>query len=290
VRRARPPQFDQREVSGVFFDNVFSVLAGDRPARLSGGQSQIASEENGGPAPPSELADNASGWSRLVSGQTIEDEVKGIKQNLDQSLSSLRRFLGEGRLRCRDDFALLAFLFAVVHEYQGDIRWKRDARAASGVFAKASADCAESSPAAYEQAKQRRADLQDLLDGNSLPGSTGAMANDWPRIVDRSTLMKRLQSAEQERLLPSTAHVGELAKHRDTVIHEAEMVAIIGEVLLQPDMEYADDEEYAGLAATMRDAASRIVEAAGQGDAEQARASAGQVSQSCSACHDTYRL
>ena len=76
---------------------------------------------------------------------------------------------------------------------------------------------------------------------------------------------------------------------RAEVLHEAEIVAIMSELLTKPEMEDGDDEDYAGYANKMRDAAREIVEGVKLNDYERARKAIGAVDQACTECHELYR-
>ena len=73
------------------------------------------------------------------------------------------------------------------------------------------------------------------------------------------------------------------------LLHEVEMVALIGEAIQRPDHEYHDDDTYRGYAAEMRDAAVKARAAARRSDYAAARAAVGELKKSCDTCHGDYR-
>jgi cytochrome c556 len=81
----------------------------------------------------------------------------------------------------------------------------------------------------------------------------------------------------------------EFQKQVQRFIHEAEIVAAIGEVIMQPDFECHDDATYRGFASTLRDAAAMARDAAQKNDFESARTAVGDLKKSCNACHGDYR-
>ena len=75
----------------------------------------------------------------------------------------------------------------------------------------------------------------------------------------------------------------------EKLLHEAELVATIGEAIQRPDYEYHDDDTYRGYAAAMRDAAIKARDAALKSDYDAARTAVGVLKKSCDSCHGDYR-
>jgi cytochrome c556 len=100
--------------------------------------------------------------------------------------------------------------------------------------------------------------------------------------------MSRLEAAENT-IGGAVASKGDFDKQVETLLHEVEMVAVIGEAIQQPDFEYHDDDTYRGYAAGMRDSAVKARDAAKKGDYDGVRAAVGELKKSCEACHGDYR-
>ena len=64
------------------------------------------------------------------------------------------------------EFSVLAALFAVAAEYDGDVRWKDAAAALRDVFARAGHNCKVGTDQTFQEATQRKQDLADLISGN----------------------------------------------------------------------------------------------------------------------------
>ena len=93
----------------------------------------------------------------------------------------------------------------------------RDALARAGV------NCKVGSDASYQEAKARFVDLETLIRGGSVDLAPPDGDAVWPRVADRSTLMTRLEAAQQERLAASTASADAFAENLATVTHEADI-------------------------------------------------------------------
>ncbi len=289
--RAKPPEFNPDDFEGVFFSNLFEEgLVGKRPDKI-----QRKPPQGNGPRPgPNEGPGNVGSsaeyaWSKIISASTLEDEVKSLKLKVDQDVTTPAKFAGRGYKASRKNFSTLALVFAIVGEYDGDVRWKEDAPLARDYFARAAANCKVGSQQAFNEAKLRKQDLQDLIGGSSLSGTVTPAAAKWDTVVDRNPLMQRLESAIQDKLQPMTASKSEFSANNDQVLHEAEFVAAISEVLLMDGMDDADDQDYLDYTKRMKQAALEVVAAVKTNDHNKATSAVGRINKSCSECHETYR-
>jgi cytochrome c556 len=107
-------------------------------------------------------------------------------------------------------------------------------------------------------------------------------------VAGRPALMNRLEAAEAG-IGAAVASKADFDRQVDRLLHDAEMVAAIGEAIQQPDFEYHDDDSYRGYSAGMRDAALRIRDACLKKNYEAARSAASELKKSCDACHGDYR-
>lgn len=291
AKRIAPPKFNPAEVSQVFFPDVFSKLQGERPASPTANAAAApgaTATVTPGSAPA--VAGGAGGWSKLISSGTIEDEIKSIKLEVDKNVTTPSDFAGRGHKIIRREFSILAMLFAVIAEYDGDVRFKKDAATARDLFARTANNTkAGGNTNVFSEVKLRKTDLDDLLSGSSLAAQPAGDAPEWGVIIDRSPLMQRLEAIYQERLAKSLASKEEFTKQNETVLHDAELVAVMAAVLTKPGMSDADDESYAGFANSMKAAASEIADAVKLNNYDQARAAGGKIDKACSQCHEAYR-
>ena len=133
VRRAEPPKLK----GDVFYADAFKEgLVGERPADLNKAVAAVASSAAGNavssvPSASSTAVSSAGsgGWSGLISAATIEDSIKWLKQQVDKEITTLSDFKGKGHKLARRDYSMLAMLFGIAGEYEGDVRWKKDAAA-----------------------------------------------------------------------------------------------------------------------------------------------------------------
>ncbi len=279
---------------GTFFEDVFTEgVIGERPnltnvAKSSGsGGGPPAGAEAGGEAPTG----GVFAWSKLISASTLEDEVKHSKLILEQEVGTPSQFAGSGYPAARKQMSVLAMMFGIIGEYDGDVRWKKDGPAARDVFGRTAANCKVGTIQVFNEAKQRKIDLEDLLNGSGLKGRTvesEAKAN-WKQVTDRAPLMQRLEICQQQKMQPWIGSKGEFADHSEELYHEAQLVAAFSEILLKEGMEDADDADYANFAKRMRQAALDVVDAVKTNNYDKARAAVGEIDKSCTECHQDYR-
>jgi len=285
-QRAKPPKFGN-EVNRIFFEDVFSKLQGERPANP--GAARVAAPTSAGPA-GDETGGSSYAWSKMISSSTIENEIKAIKLNVDKSVTTPSEFAGRGHKQVRRDFSILAAMFGIIGEYDGDVRWKKMGPAARDVFARTARNTkAGGNTNTYNESKQRKTDLQDLLGGANWQGEAEQVDADWSAVCDRGPLMQRLDRGFEGKMNGWISNKAEFESNAEDVLHEAEIIAALSEVLTKEGMEEADDETYAELANRMKQAALSIVAAVKQNDYDQARQAAGEVKKACTECHEFYR-
>ncbi|WP_146529018.1 hypothetical protein [Novipirellula artificiosorum] len=289
-RRAKPPTFDATDTQGVFFPSLEEALRGQRPTWSSVRQSsQDAAEASVQPnnSVPSDDPNGAFGWNTILSAASIEDEVKRLKLHFDSVVTTPGAFNGGGFQDARLDLSILATLFAVIDEYSGDVRWKDQAATARDLIARTAFNCKAGSTQVYNEAKMRKADLQDLVAGSGLASRASDPETDWSMVVDRSPLM---QYAEQlaEKLKSASRDVASAEQNAEHIRRNAQLLAMVGKVLTREGLDEADDPDYAALSLNMTRAAVAVAEAIDRGSYELGN-EVGAVTQSCDACHEQYR-
>jgi cytochrome c556 len=291
VTRVKRPTFTERDWDGIYFENLFEDgLVGDRPQQLNPGSLPNAQSNEqliAGDGDSTEAAQEFA-WSKVISRATVEDEVKRLQKQLALDVTTPVKFKSE-YAKAHQSYSMLSMLFAIIGEYDQEIRWKNFAAEAQVSFEKAAANARVGTSQSYESCRRRLEDLTEMVRGGNFAGSESPPANlDWSIVVDRSPLMERLQSA-QDRLKLLTASKGEFTRELASVIQEAELVAAISNVLTRENMTDADDEGYVEFANAMNMAALQIVTAGKNNDFDAASRAANITSQSCDNCHSEWR-
>jgi hypothetical protein len=233
--------------------------------------------------------DRSFAWSQLVDSDTLETEIKRIALSLQADLKSPSIFKSGGIRACRRNFSMLAVLFAVIHQFDEDVRWKRDAAALRARFAQSGFHCKVASEDTFAEAKLRRDQLLDLLRGNRPRLEKPAKLENAAQVADRHVLMQRMQRSLKQQLSPRMGNKTVFRAQAKTVGYEAQLLAMLAEWIGREGYDYWDDESYTLQARLLRDAATELAVASRQPDYGRARQAAGRMGQACSNCHEDYR-
>jgi hypothetical protein len=294
VRRAEPPKVERR--SELFFEDAFKeALSGPRPANL--GQPATAVPSSAGnpssaaPGGSSVGSDSAgAGWSRIISAAALEDEIKALKLKIDATVTSPSDYAGKGYKAARRDFTLLALLFGIAGEYDGDVRWKKDAPVARDVLARTAANSKVGTQQVFNEARLRKQELQDLVGGQSpYQGKTADAKAAWPSVCDRPPLMQHLEAIFEPRVKAAVSDEGNFKSSLEKLSHDAEIIAAIGAVLAKEGMADADSDEYKAFCDVLRTSGRDIVEACMTKNYDAASSAVSAIGKSCTDCHELYR-
>jgi hypothetical protein len=293
MKRAKPPHWT-KSVNDAFFTDAREKLSGERPAAGGGGGGGAVAGAAAGGGNDSDGGGASSGgvftWSKLIGPEELEDEIKTMQKQVSENVGTRAPFVGGGYKVSRRQFTELALLFGIIAEYDGEVRWKKDAPSMRDLLARTGFNCKVGTDASYNESKLRKDELETLVRGGSAPSVPGAEAKAvWDKVVGRSPLMQRLEMAQQQGVALMTANADDFKKNVDKVAKEAELIAAIAEVIQREGFEFADDQTYLGFAKQMRDAALEIVQAAKSKNYDPARAASGKIDKACSQCHEGYR-
>jgi hypothetical protein len=181
-------------------------------------------------------------------------------------------------------------LWAAVAEFDEPVRWQDRAAGLRDLFSRAGYNSKAGSDESYSEAVRRRDELVSLVRGQRPDGIADAPRKaDWTHVADRPPLMQRMNTSFQERLGPWVANPREFERNRKEVRHEAQIVALLAEVIQKEGFEFWDDETYCDYAGRLGKAATDAARAADGGDYERTREAVGRMGQACNDCHDGYR-
>jgi hypothetical protein len=288
VKRAKRPVFSAREVNATYFKDLYKeALVGERPVL---GIQMAAGEAASGPGGGGSTGGgDGRDWTSIIAPEVIENEIKSLKLAMDQSISTPVKFAGGGYQDARRQFSELAMLFAIINEHNSEVRWKADSASLRDAFARSAANSKTGSQQTYQEAKQRKQDLADIVGGNSFVGTQATEPeNDWANICDRSPLMERLEEA-LGLVKPALANEAVFQAEVDVLRQEASLIAAMAEVLSLEGMDDAIEEDYTQYAFEMRDGAMEVVEALKLQNYDKAVSGMGAITKACSNCHDEWQ-
>jgi hypothetical protein len=284
-RRAKPPVWTP-DVLDVFFEDAREHLVGERPKPAG----VLANAQTNPAAAPSHAnASQPFAWSQVVSGDALEAEVKRLTTALREPLTNPAKFKAGGYKDCRAHFSVLAVLFGVIAEHDGDVRWKEDAAALRDALARAAMNCKTATDQTFAEAAERRVELEDLVRGQSLGGGKATELEKWSNLAERPLLMQRMETLLEEEISPALGNQSGFERRADEIRQKAELLAMLADVMQREEYEYWDDAGFQELATELRAATAELTKAAASANYEAARAAAGRTSQACSQCHEGYR-
>ena len=279
--RAKPPTWSQ-DVLDAFFDDAREQLVGERP---QAGTSAVS----GHPILPVETfrRDGMIRWSDLVDADTLASEIKRLNIALAAGLSKPAQFKGGGNLDCRRDFGLLAVMFGGIADFDKEVRWQESATTMQRAMLETSQVCKAASDQSYSAAQNVQLLLADLLRGQT--AAPPKLSEKADGLADRTLLMQRMEQALEKNISLSLANAREFRKKKRDIVHEAQLLALLAQVIRQEGYEFTDDETYLNYSDQLREHSRELRRACDESNYEAARAAAGKVSQSCSECHEGYR-
>jgi hypothetical protein len=227
----------------------------------------------------------------LISAETLADEVKTYLPLLTEAVKTPSQFKGNGARGARRYFSMLATVFGIIAQFDGDVRWKSQAAAARQLFARAGFNTKSDNENVLKEARLRLEDLTALVRGETfaVPANVEPQPNYNEQVSNRPPLMWRLEKAYEERLSAWSADAGQFNKNLNAVRHEAEMVAALAQIIQHPSYTDADSESYIEYARALQKAALEIRRAVEQKDFASASSAAGNMRKACDNCHLDYR-
>ena len=286
-RRAPPPPFSEQEINEVFFPSLQEALGGNAPD-LAALRKQMKDAQVTPSAPSSNSKNQGhSTWDGVVSATTLEDEIKRLRLHYDKLVASPGVFRKESKA-IQLDLSALATLFAVITEYPGEVRWKKDAATARDLIARTAVNARTASQQVFNEAKKRKAELQDLVSGTGLSNRKDASENDWSKIAGHALLMSYSEQLIDE-LAQDTRSASSTENHLDEITRRAELLAMLGVIFTKDGMDYAGDEDYDEFSREFTEFSVQTVAAVTRKDIEAVQESVSKIRTRCDACHEVYR-
>ncbi|WP_425395505.1 hypothetical protein [Aeoliella sp.] len=288
--RAKPPGEWPRDVREVFFDDAAQQLVGGRPDYGEVAAARVAAASGGSTSSGGDSGGSGDyAWSKLVDADTLETEIKRQLTPMQPLVATPAAFKGGGYRDCRNRFTWLATLFTVAGDYDGRVRWQDTATALGQLYGRAGANCKVGTDQSFRESQLRVQDLADLVRGGRPDAPEAKPDVGWDQIADRSPLMRRMESCLGEGISPKASDRRALSNNSEDLRHEAQLMALMAEVIMQPGFDYADDESYRNHSTQLRDASVALTQAIDLENFEAAREAIGNMQKACSNCHDEWR-
>lgn len=292
-QRALPPRWND-DIKSIFPEDAAKELKGARPNFAAGapapGNTAVATSTGSGGSTPVP-AGGAVAWSKIIEPDYVLAEIKSYQQPVAEDVKSLSEFKGGGYKKSRVSYSMLGLMFGIIAEYDGDVRFKKDALGARELFGRVSMNLKVSTDQAFNESKARAEDLAALIRGDSIqsPPNIDPKVKWQEKVANRPPLMTRLNTSTEERLNKAMSDAGAFAKSGDMVMHEAQVIAAIAAAIQREGYGSADDDTYLQYARDMQKSATEISNAVKSKNYDAARAAFGAIKQKCDECHGAYR-
>ncbi len=285
IKRVKRPDLSGSDRNGIYFKDVFAEgLVGQAPEVGSPNRAASAAKQG-----QSTMVAGGTSWSRFVSRDAIEDEIKLIYRKMQGSITTPSAFNSKFR-EVRQQLEMLSMLFAIIHEYDKDIRWKKFGGTLQVAAAKTATKARTPSRPSFQAAKLAREDLGELVRGGSIAIEEDIPAElDWYSVIQRRPLMVQLELALGEVLKPGVSNKDEFDKNKNDVLRTGNLVSAMANVLIQDGMDEADDDGYVDFAKNMGAASRQLILAIESDEFETAALAVNKIEQSCIACHAEWR-
>ncbi|MEO1496031.1 MAG: cytochrome c [Planctomycetota bacterium] len=280
----RPPRAPAPELTDedrvAFFDNAFDALVGEQPDYGAQQATELATGDTDAAA---------GGWADWIDAEALETEIKRLARQAQDATRSVAAFKGGESTRAADALGQVAIAFAVTTRHDGSPRWRDEAAQLAPHFARAAAAADAGSDGGYRLGKAASEDLAALVRGERPDVGQPADDVEWGAYASRSSLMRRMTLADEQRLPEWTADRRTFRRKAEDARHEAQVLAMLAEAILAPGADDADDPGYQAYSRQLRAAAERLRSAAEDEDQPAAAAAAAAIRQSCLDCHSDYR-
>jgi hypothetical protein len=287
-----PPRTFDKSVADAFFKDVRKEVGPGQPGNAVAAAATGSSPSAGGTTSPGTTPSvpeaGSSIWTRMIAAETLENEIKSGMNLVAETVQSPTKF-NTSHNTTRRVYSVLAVAFAVIADYGGEVRFKDKAAGMRDALAKAGFNCKVASTGAFNEAKLRFQDLQELVRGGNVAVESGEAKVKFADIANRPPLMQRMEEAALKNLQPLSADSAQFKANKDKILHEAQILAILAKAIQDDGYDSSADEAYQTYARTVEKHALEIAEAIQLESFDKARAALGNITKTCDACHADYR-
>jgi hypothetical protein len=287
----------------VFFDEPYQIAASDTPAAgiaqtTTSTDPATASTPAIAEVPPTTTPPQASSstaasddsytWDQLIDSQTLDDEVKSIRNFLNENLQTVGNY-NSSMLMIPPKAATLAVLAAVAMEHSEDVTWREDAGYIRDLAAEMNADVLQRGAKTQRRLLGLYESLSDTLNRSRPAGLAEPQPLDsYADIAEMRLVMMRMSAAEQQ-MRTEAGSEGAFSSNADMVRHEAAVLGTLTHSVTLPGYGYADDPTFVGYARKIVDAARSLKVAADSNDFATYEQQLSIISTACQACHSEYK-
>jgi hypothetical protein len=292
-RRPPPKSFDKR-VEDAFFKDV-AKQHGDGTFNDVFSSRTIAKTPSGMIETPMTAGNANSGWSKIISAEALENEIKAAINAVGPNVESKAKW-NTGHRKVRNLYSTMAICFGVIAQFDATVKFQKEATALRDVLAKSAANSKVNDERAMIEAKKLLAELIELRNGGSVSVEPASGDSKPYGVSEVAEVMKRMQicsapeADESKGIERWTSDAARFKGAANEVAHEAQVLAMLAKVLQDPNtFDEANNEVFAKFAKDIEEACQEIGAATKSGNYDVARAAAGKITKACTGCHGAFR-
>lgn len=286
----------------AFFDQPYTVASNATPLGSGSAVSAIVADTRSTDAADPAMAQTSEAastpntpatptggsWDELISVKELDDEVKSIRNFLNENLQSVSNF-NSSMLMIPPKAATLGALAGVALEHPNAVSWKDDARYVRDLAKQMNSDTLRSGPKDQKRLLALYESVSDTLNRSRPANLTEPPASDgFSEVSEMRLLMHRMDEAEK-RMKTEAGTESALASRKDMVAHEAALMATLAKIVTLSGYGYEDDAKFKEYANEVTKSALAIKGAAQGNDFGTYELALTKVSTTCSNCHSEYK-
>lgn len=280
----------------VWFDDPVGLVNNSQPinsAPVAPATVQTPANDSGtgtepATATPAATASDSSDWSTIISAETLQAEVKTIRNFLNQKLQTPGQY-NSSMFELPAQTAALATLAGIASTHSGEIAWKERAPFIRTIAATMHAEKLQTGPRFQRPLLEKFEQIDEMLSG-SLPGGLDKPADEFEfsELADMPFVMKRMEIAFNT-MKTEAGSEDSFEKNGEMIQHESAILGAMMKAVLTEGYGYADDEDFRGFAKPIQDSAKKMGEAVTAGSFETYDAGLSAITKSCTQCHNVYQ-
>ena len=278
----------------VWFDDPVGLVNNSQPVNSAPvAPTTVQTPANGAgtgtePAKTIATASDSSDWSTIISAETLQAEVKTIRNFLNQKLQTPGQY-NSSMFELPAQTATLATLAGIASSHSGEIAWKERAPYIRTIAATMHAEKLQTGPKFQRPLLEKFEQIDEMLSG-SLPGGLDKPADEFEfsELADMPFVMKRMEIAFNK-MKTEAGSEDSFEKNGDMIQQESAILGAMMKAVLTEGYGYADDEDFLGFAKPIQDSAKKMGEAVTAGSFETYDAGLSAITKSCTQCHNVYQ-
>jgi len=230
-------------------------------------------------------------WSKLISAELLQEEVKVLRSSVNGKLTSLGTYNRSYR-EIPVDATSLALLAHIASQHADDIGWK-DQAGTIRVLARLMVEITKSARArgrkSFVETREAFQTICQVLDGEEVSRLPAVDEEaDFSSFAAITHLMKRNDHSLRW-VRASIRNPDELKANSERAQRDFTLLALTGAVIPHANYGYDGDEEFSAYAQDLTDQAKAAAVAARNGDFDELKRQHAGLQKTCTQCHSVFR-